>query len=259
MNELLQIIFLSIIQGITEFLPISSSAHLIIFPNIFGWKDQGTFLDISMHFGSLLAVIYYFYKFQKGIFSSSNTSDFISIKKIIIGSLPVLIFGFIFYDYISLNFRSIEIISVSTIFVAILLLASEYFAKNNKEIKNINNLDIFIIGLFQTIALVPGTSRSAIIILAALLLGYNKKSSIIIALTLAFPVIFLAMSHEILMINSHLYDFSILIKSIISILISFLVSFLVIKYFIKLIDITGFYPYMIYRIFLGFFLIIFFL
>ena len=123
MNELLQIIFLSIIQGITEFLPISSSAHLIIFPNIFGWKDQGTFLDISMHFGSLLAVVYYFYKFQKGIFSSSNTSDFISIKKIIIGSLPVLIFGFIFYDYISLNFRSIGIISISTIFFAILLLA----------------------------------------------------------------------------------------------------------------------------------------
>ena len=259
MNELLQIIFLSIIQGITEFLPISSSAHLIIFPSIFGWKDQGTFLDISMHFGSLLAVIYYFYKFEKGIFSSSNASNYISIKKIIIGSIPVLIFGFIFYDYISLNFRSIEIISVSTIFFAILLLASEYFAKNNKEIKNINNLDIFIIGLFQTIALVPGTSRSAIIILAALLLGYNKKSAIVIALTLAFPVIFLAMSHEILMINSHLYDFSILIKSIISILISFLVSFLVIKYFIKLINRTGFYPYMIYRIFLGLFLIIFFL
>ena len=166
---------------------------------------------------------------------------------------------FVFYDYISLNFRSIGIISISTIFFAILLLASEYFAKNNKEIKNINNLDIFIIGLFQTIALVPGTSRSAIIILAALLLGYNKKSSIIIALILAFPVIFIAMSHEILMINNHLYDFSILIKSIISILISFLVSFLVIKYFIKLIDRTGFYPYMIYRIFLGFFLIIFFL
>ena len=150
MNELLQIIFLSIIQGITEFLPISSSAHLIIFPHIFGWKDQGTFLDISMHFGSLLAVVYYFYKFQKGIFSSSNTSDFISIKKIIIGSLPVLIFGFIFYDYISLNFRSIGIISISTIFFAILLLVSEYFAKNNKEIiKKVKNAGSIFIGEFS--------------------------------------------------------------------------------------------------------------
>ena len=135
----------------------------------------------------------------------------------------------------------------------------EYFGKNKKDITDITNTDILIIGLFQSIALIPGTSRSAIIIIGALLLGYNKKSSIVIALILAFPVILLAMLYEIYLFDFQLINIDIFLKSILAIAISFLVSFYVIKYFIYYINRTGFYPFMIYRIILGVFLLVFFI
>ena len=259
MNELFQIIVLSIIQGITEFLPISSSAHLILIPSILGWSDQGIFFDVSMHFGSLLAVSYYFLRYENKLTNTEFPLNYLCKEKIIIGSFPVLFFGFIFYDHISSNLRSIEIISIFTILIALVLLMVEYFGKNKKDITDITNIDILIIGLFQSIALIPGTSRSAIIIIGALLLGYNKKSSIVIALILAFPVILLAMLYEIYLFDFQLINIDIVSKSIIAIVISFLVSFYVIKYFIYYINKTGFYPFMIYRIILGVFLLVFFI
>ena len=117
---------------------------------------------------------------------------------------------------------------------------------------------MLLIGIFQALALIPGTSRSAIIILGALLLGYDKKSTIIIALALSFPVIFLAMSYEIYSINYYIIDYYASLKILISIIVSFLISFFVIKYFISYINKIGFYPFMIYRILLGLFLLTFF-
>ena len=108
-----------------------------------------------------------------------------------------------------------------------------------------------IIGLFQALALIPGTSRSAIIILAALILGYNKKSSIIIAIILAFPVIFIAMCYETLSLNFSSINIEIILSSFVSIILSFLTAYLVIKYFILYINKIGFYPFMIYRLILG--------
>jgi undecaprenyl-diphosphatase len=251
MNDLFQIIFLSIIQGITEFLPISSSAHLIFIPNLLGWQDQGIFLDVSMHFGSLLAIIYYYLK-NKKLFKNTNSLEMhISFLKILIGTFPVLFFGYIFYDYISTNLRSIHIISVTTILFAVILLFAEYFKKNTKKLSNISHIDIFIIGIFQAIALVPGTSRSAIIIIASLLLGYTKRDSIVIALILSVPVIFSAMLFEVHQIDLHPINYKILFNSLLAILISYIVSLNVIKYFVLYINSIGFYPFMVYRIILG--------
>ena len=258
MTELFQVIFLSVIQGITEFLPISSSAHLIFIPNLFGWKDQGIFLDVSMHFGSLLAISYYYLTNDNLFYNNSSFKRSVSIKKIAIGSFPVLFFGFIFHNFISENLRSIEIIGITTILVAVLFLIIEYFKKNNlKEISNINNIDILIIGLFQSIALIPGTSRSAIIILGALLLGYTKKDSILIALILSFPVILFAMLYEVSQLTFIQINFIVLLNSLLAITISFFVSLNVIKYFILYINNIGFYPFMIYRIILGICLLVF--
>ena len=197
MTELIHIIILSFIQGVTEFLPISSSAHLILVPAILGWEQQGILLDVSMHFGSLLAISLYYFKNVKEFSNIQTSKNYISIKKLFIGSLPVLCCGYFFYDFISNNLRSVEIIGIFTILVALLILSVEFFRKKFKDIKAISNYDMLIIGLFQALALIPGTSRSAIIIFAALLIGYNKKSAIIIALMLSFPVILVAMIYEV--------------------------------------------------------------
>ena len=195
MNDFFQLIILSIVQGITEFLPISSSAHLIILPKLFNWNDQGLLLDVSMHFGSLLAVSVFFVKNSNEFRNLRTSKHYINFKKILLGSVPVIFFGYVFHDYIESNLRSIGIIAILTILVAVLILFAEFFKKNTKTLSVINNFDMFIIGIMQAFALIPGTSRAGIIILAALLLGYDKKSSIVIALVLSFPVIFLAMMY----------------------------------------------------------------
>jgi undecaprenyl-diphosphatase len=177
---------------------------------------------------------------------------------VLIGSSPVLIFGFLFHDYITENLRTINVIALLTIVVALLFLFTETLKKGEKKISNITNLDIFLIGIMQTTALVPGTSRSAIIILTAIVLGYNKKSSIKIALILSFPVIFAAMLYELYSIKSYMLDMHLLINISFSVFISFLVSYIVIINFLKFIDKIGFYPFMIYRLILGVCLLVFF-
>ena len=190
MTDLIHIIILSVIQGVTEFLPISSSAHLILMPAILGWEQQGVLLDVSMHFGSLIAISVYYFKNLEVFRNIQTSNNYIGIEKLAIGSLPVLCCGYFFHDFISnpetiislaswipsFNLRSVEIIGIFTILVALLLLCVEFFRKKFKDIKTINDYDMLIIGLFQALALIPGTSRSAIIIFAALLIGYNKKS-----------------------------------------------------------------------------------
>ena len=259
MIEFQQIIFLSIIQGITEFLPISSSAHLIFIPKILNWNDQGILFDIAMHFGSLLAIFFYYIKHKKNFIDSHTSKSYLNINKLIIGSLPVLLFGFIFYDYIKINLRSVEIIGITTIFFAILMILIEYNSKKIKILKDITYLDIIIIGLFQSIALIPGTSRSAIVIISSLLLGYDKKSSIILAIMLSFPVILAAMIHEIIFINFDNFSIQLIFQIIISIIVTAITSYILIKYFIIYISKIGFYPFMIYRIILGSLLLLFFI
>tara|TARA_B110000196_G_C21043034_1_gene613467 strand:- start:155 stop:934 length:780 start_codon:yes stop_codon:yes gene_type:complete len=258
MTELIHIIILSFIQGVTEFLPISSSAHLILVPAILGWKQQVILLDVSMHFGSLLAISLYYFKNVKEFSNIQTSKNYISIKKLFIGSLPVLCCGYFFYDFISNNLRSVEIIGIFTILVALLILSVEFFRKKFKDIKAISNYDMLIIGLFQALALIPGTSRSAIIIFAALLIGYNKKSAIIIALMLSFPVILIAMIYEVFTLDYYLINYEVVMQIITAVSIAFIVSYFVIKNFISYINIIGFYPFMIYRIILGITLLAFF-
>ena len=257
MNDFFQLIILSIVQGITEFLPISSSAHLIILPKLFNWNDQGLLLDVSMHFGSLLAVSVFFVKNSNEFRNLRTSKHYINFKKILLGSVPVIFFGYVFHEYIESNLRSIGIIAILTILVAVLILFAEFFKKNTKTLSVINNFDMFIIGIMQAFALIPGTSRAGIIILAALLLGYDKKSSIVIALVLSFPVIFLAMMYKLYSLDSNIIDLYLVSNICLSITMSFVVSYLVIKYFLSYINKIGLYPFMIYRIIFGSALIIF--
>ena len=258
MNEIIQLIILSLVQGITEFLPISSSAHLIILPEILSWDHQGIVFDVTMHFGSLMAITYYYFQ-NKDKFLNINTSQgYINFSKIFIGSAPVLFFGYFYHDYIIENLRSIEVIAITTILGAILLLILDLLKRNQRDLESVTYFDISIIGVFQAIALIPGVSRSAIIIFAALLLGYNRKSAIIITIILAFPVITIATIYEFFNISNVLMNLDVAIKVTTSLLISFFSSYVIINYLMIYIDRIGFYPFMIYRLILGFILISFF-
>ena len=255
MNEIIQLIILSLVQGITEFLPISSSAHLIILPEILSWNHQGIVFDVTMHFGSLMAITYYYFQ-NKDKFLNINTSKgYINFSKIFIGSAPVLFFGYFYRDYIIENLRNIEVIAITTILIAILLIILDLLKKNQRDLESVTYFDISIIGAFQAIALMPGVSRSAIIIFAALLLGYNRNSAVLITIILAFPVISIATVYEIYNISSVLINLDLVMKVITSFVLSFFSSYIVIKYLMIYIDKIGFYPFMIYRLILGFILI----
>ena len=255
MNETVQLIILSLVQGITEFLPISSSAHLIILPEILSWDHQGIVFDVTMHFGSLMAITYYYFQ-NKDKFLNVNTSKgYINLNKIFIGSAPVLFAGYFYHDYIIDNLRSIEVIAITTILIAILLIILDLLKKNQRDLKSVTYFDISIIGAFQAVALIPGVSRSAIIIFAALLLGYNRKSALLITIILAFPVISIATVYEIYNISSVIMNLDAVIKVITSFVISFFSSYIVIKYLMIYINKIGFYPFMLYRLILGFILI----
>ena len=166
-----EIIVLSIIQGITEFLPISSSAHLILFSEYFNFTNQNLTLNISLHLGSLLAVIFYF---------KADILDFIKNKKllykIMLSSLPVMIFGYFLIKFNLIDFfRSYKIIGWCTIFFGIILYCSDLIKTNKIINKDFKYSSALFIGLFQVLSLVPGVSRSGITITAARFLKFNRE------------------------------------------------------------------------------------
>ena len=252
--DILNIIILSIIQGVTEFLPISSSSHLILLPMFTEFPDQGIMFDVALHTGSLFAILIYYRNEIKNIFQFTDNGKSY-IRLIIIGSIPLPIAGLLLIDLISLNLRSIEVISVMTITFALLLLYADSHNKPSKLITNISTKIILIIGLFQILALVPGVSRSGIVITAALLLNFNRNDAIKIAFLLSIPAIFMASSYNLLQLSS-MGSVSILSDHLLGMALSLIVSYLTIYFFIATINKISFAPYIIYRMMLGTLLLI---
>lgn len=252
--DILNIIILSIIQGVTEFLPISSSSHLILLPMFTEFPDQGIMFDVALHTGSLFAILIYYRNEIKNIFQFTDNGKSYT-RLIIIGSIPLPIAGLLLIDLISLNLRSIEVISVMTITFALLLLYADNHNKPSKLITNISTKMILIIGLFQILALVPGVSRSGIVITAALLLNYNRNDAIKIAFLLSIPAIFMASSYNLLQLSS-MGSVSILSDHLLGMALSLIVSYLTIYFFIRTINRISFAPYIIYRMMLGTLLLI---
>ena len=252
--DILNIIILSIIQGITEFLPISSSSHLILLPMFTEFPDQGIMFDVALHTGSLFAILIYYRNEIKNIFQFTDNGKSYT-RLIIIGSIPLPIAGLLLIDLISLNLRSIEVISVMTITFALLLLYADKHNTPSKQTTYISTKIILIIGLFQILALVPGVSRSGIVITAALLLSYNRNDAIKIAFLLSIPAIFMASSYNLLQLSS-MGSVSILSDHLLGMTLSLIVSYLTIYFFIVTINKISFAPYIIYRIMLGTLLLI---
>jgi undecaprenyl-diphosphatase len=211
--------------------------------------------DIALHTGSMLAVIIYY---RKEIINALKLSDHSNnlIRLLIIGSIPLPIAGLLIIDFVSYNLRAIEVIGLMTISFALLLLIADRKSKNNKDIADISSIAILTIGLFQTLALVPGVSRSGIVITAALLLNYKRIDAIKIAFLLSIPAIFMASVYNVFELTSS-ENIIIYKEHFIGMILSLLFSYITIHLFITTINKISFTPYIIYRILLGTMLLVF--
>lgn len=256
----IQIIILAIVQGLTEFLPISSSAHLILVPQLLGWDDQGLIFDVAAHFGTLLAVLWYFRKelqplFQdwiKSIQLKQHSGDSMLAWGVIIGTIPASIAGLIVNDYAE-YLRNPLIIAGTTIFFGLLLWYADVSIQKNSSPKDEHQLTlkmILFIGCAQALALIPGTSRSGITITAALLTGMNRKASARFSFLLSIPLILAASLLESMKLGSSSIpiDWS---DIVLAVSLSAISAYFCIHYFIKLLEHTGMMPFIIYRLILG--------
>jgi len=248
--DFLQILILSAIQGITEFLPISSQSHLILTSTLLGMKDQGLGFDIALHSGSLFAILFFYRKEIAKILSISN-EGVQYLKLIIIGSIPLPIIGLIFVDSVNTYMRSVESIALMTVIFALILYFADIKKKDTvSELKSISIFTIVFIGFMQTLAIMPGVSRAGIVITAALLVNYNREDSIKIAFLLSIPAIFMATVYQSMQLYG-IGNIEILNEHLLGMLLSFIFSYITIHLFISTINKISFTPYIIYRLILG--------
>lgn len=243
---MVEVLILSIIQGITEFLPVSSSSHLIIVSEYIKFESKGLALDVSLHLGSFLAVIVFFHK---------DIVNFISNKdlffKILVSSLPVMLIGFILIETnVVENLRNMKIIGWTTLIFGILLYISDKYDLTKNIDSNFNYKSALLIGLFQMLALVPGVSRSGITITAARLLNFKRYDAAKISFLLSIPTLGAVSLFGLknLIISQDL-KFSIL--NLTSIIFSFIFSIITIKFFLKYIKSFSLNLFVFYRVLLG--------
>jgi len=244
-SDLLEIFLLSIIQGVSEFLPVSSAAHLIIASNIYEFTNQSLLVDISLHLGSLLAILFYF---KEDIFDLNKNKNL--FYKIAIGTIPLILFGYLLYSTdIIHQLRNIKVIAWATLFFGILL----YIADKNKFLKKINTdfnmKSVLIIGFFQVLALIPGVSRAGITITAGRILGFDRTDSTKISFYLSIPALLGASALGIKDLFKENIDFNLLV--LVGVFLSFLFSLITIKIFFKFIKNFSLNVFVIYRIFLA--------
>ena len=244
-SDLLEIFLLSIIQGVSEFLPVSSAAHLIIASNIYEFTNQSLLIDISLHLGSLLAILFYF---KEDIFDLNKNKNL--FYKIAIGTIPLILFGYLLYSTdIIHQLRNIKVIAWATLFFGILL----YIADKNKFLKKIdtdfNMKSVLIIGFFQVLALIPGVSRAGITITAGRILGFDRTDSTKISFYLSIPALLGASTLGIKDLFKENIDFNLLV--LIGVFLSFLFSLITIKIFLKFIKNFSLNVFVAYRMFLA--------
>ena len=249
---MIEILILSLVQGITEFLPVSSSSHLIIISEFISFEDKGLSIDVSLHIGSFIAVITYFHK---DIFNFIENKQL--FLKIIFSSFPLILVGyFLVQTNLIQELRSIKIIGWMTLVFGILLYISDKFKLEKNIDKNLNYKSAIIIGLFQILSLIPGVSRSGISITAARLLNFKRYDSAKISFLLSIPTLGAVSIFGIknIILSNDLF-FSTL--NLVSILLSFLISLVTIKYFLDFIKKFSLNFFVLYRISLGIVLLYF--
>ena len=248
---MIEIIILSLIQGITEFLPVSSSSHLILISEFLNFDNQSLSIDVSLHIGSFVAVVFYFKKDIISFFSNK-----IIFFKILISSFPVMIIGFYLVETgIIEQIRNIKVIAFTTIIFGILLFISDKFKLEKKLSKDFTYKSALFVGFFQILSLIPGVSRSGIAITAARLLNFRRVDAAKISFLISIPILGAVSIFGIknLVISNNL-DFTYL--NLLSIFISFFFSLITIKYFLNYINKFSLNIFVYYRVLLGLLLIV---
>ena len=244
-SKYVETLILSIIQGISEFIPVSSSAHLLIISRLSDFNVSNLQLDISLHLGSLLAIILFFRKELINIINNKNI-----FLLIILGSIPLVIVGYIFYSTNLIDqFRNLKVVAWTTLIFGILLYFSDKFELKNKISSELNIKSIIIIGLFQILAIIPGVSRSGIVITASRFLKFDRVESSKIAFYLSIPALAGASVLGFKDVIDDQINFDAVF--IFSTSASFLFSYFTIKYFLIYVKMFSLSFFVIYRIILS--------
>ncbi|MEM9057022.1 MAG: undecaprenyl-diphosphate phosphatase [Pseudomonadota bacterium] len=256
--DLLQIFVLAIVQGLTEFLPVSSSAHLILVPRFLGWEDQGLAFDVAVHVGTLLAVVWYFRRdlvaitgaWFRSLRTGSRSRDSRLAWAVLLGTIPVGLCGLVFNDWIEANLRSPTVIAATTIGFGVLLWLADLFGPQRRDEHHLDRLDILVVGCAQALALIPGTSRSGITMTAALALGLTRSGAARFSFLLSIPLIVLAGGLKTLELarSETAVDWTPLVLGT---ALSAVFAYLCIRAFLRFLDRVGMLPFALYRLLLG--------
>ena len=257
--SLFQILIISLVQGSTEFLPISSQAHLIVIPALLGWPDHGRFMDVAMHMGTLLAVLAYFYRdlydlFLRGLFplfKGKVTREGWLILYLMIATIPAVGVGYLIHHFLGDGMRGIYLIALSSIVFGSLFYGIDRWSPRFKTLEHMTARGAFVIGCFQLLAFIPGASRSGSTIMGARLLGFNRGDSARFSFLMSIPVVTGALvleggsafkSYGLSFVTSDL---------LFGIFISFLAGFFSISFLLAYLRRYSYAPFMIYRVLLG--------
>ena len=253
-----QLIVLAVVQGLTEFLPISSSGHLVLVPSIFGWTDQGLAFDVAVHFGSLIAVCVFFRFDIAGVIrgagdslTGNHRSDGARMAKCLgLGTIPAAVAGLLFAGWIAANLRDPAVVVVTLAGYGILMGLADRYAPAERNITDIRIRDAIIIGFAQALALIPGTSRSGVTITAGRLLGVARQDAARFSFLLSAPIILLASIYEgVKLITGDVpvpWD-----NLFLAVLISAVVAYISIEFFMRVVNVIGLLPFTIYRLLLA--------
>jgi len=263
--ETIHIFILAIVQGLTEFLPISSSAHLILTPKILEFADQGLAFDIAVHLGSLIAIISYMRRdlwlMITDFFGSLGADGHVTensrmVWLIALATVPIVIFGGLFKSFVESDLRTTSVIATTTILFGLLLLWIDLRGKHQRNEHQLSWRDGLIIGLFQVLAIIPGTSRSGITMTAGLMLGLTREAASRFSFLLAIPTIMMsgALATLDLLQSGQAVDWNTLFLGII---LSFFAAYTCIHFFLRFVERIGMLPFVIYRLLLGGAIIIF--
>ena len=245
-----EILILGAIQGISEFLPVSSAAHLVLFSKYYEFNNQNLLIDISLHLGSLIAIIFYF---RKDLFNFVQNRSF--LIKILLGTIPIIPVGYILYQTgLINNLRSLEVIGWMSLIFGILLYIADKFKITKKIDTEFTNSSAIIIGLFQVLALIPGVSRSGITITSGRLLGFNRLDSAKISFFLSIPTLGAASLLGIYNIYKE-GNAELNFLAIIAVIFSFIFSYFTIVLFLNFIKKFSLNIFIIYRILLSLFIL----